>query len=87
LNNIKAVSRRNTAGINCPTSWIEELLMAGGGALLRGFDKLIEEETGMPVTVTDDPLTAVVRGTGIVLEDINSLKDVLVLTEFEQIPR
>jgi actin-like ATPase involved in cell morphogenesis len=41
----------------------------------------------MPVTIADDPLTAVVRGTGIVLEDIESLKEVLVVTEFERIPR
>jgi len=48
---------------------------------------LIAEETLMPVTVADDPLTTVVRGTGIVLEDLDALKDVLVITEFEQIPR
>ena len=63
------------------------ITLAGGGALLRGLDKMIAEETAMPVQVTDDPLTTVVRGAGIVLEDLTSLKDVLVLTEFEQIPR
>ena len=63
------------------------ITLAGGGALLRGLDKMIEDETDMPVTVADDPLTAVVRGCGIVLEDLPQLKDVLVLTEFEQIPR
>lgn len=45
------------------------LVLAGGGALLRGIDKLISHETKLPVRVADDPLTAVVRGTGIMLEE------------------
>ena len=40
------------------------IVMAGGGALLRGLDKRIAEETGLPVHIADDPLTAVVLGTG-----------------------
>lgn len=63
------------------------IILAGGGALLRGLDLLIHRETKMPVYVTDDPLTAVARGTGLVLEDIDSLKDVLVSTQFGKIPR
>jgi rod shape-determining protein MreB len=54
------------------------IVLAGGGALLRGLDKLISSLTQIPVRVTDDPLTAVVRGCGIVLEDIESLQEVLV---------
>jgi len=86
VNNIK------TAIEETPPELISDIMdrgitLAGGGALLRGLDKLIAEETAMPVTITDDPLTAVVRGTGIVLEDLETLKDILVLTEFETIPR
>ena len=43
------------------------IVMAGGGSLLRGIDKRIAEETGLPVHVADDPLTAVVNGTGATL--------------------
>ena len=63
------------------------IVLAGGGALLRGVDQLIMKETQIPVMIADDPLTTVVRGAGIVLEDIETLREVLVLTEFEQISR
>lgn len=54
------------------------ILLAGGGSLLRGFAELVESETQIPVRVTEDPLTAVVRGTGVVLENLDALRDVLV---------
>jgi rod shape-determining protein MreB len=54
------------------------IILTGGGALLRGMDRLLAEETGMPVALTDDPLAAVVMGTGRVLEEIEVLKKVLV---------
>ena len=54
------------------------IVMAGGGSLLRSMDKLISEETGLPVHITDDPLTAVAVGTGKVLNEIRYLKKVTV---------
>ena len=54
------------------------IMLTGGGALLRGLDILIREETGLPVTIADDPLSAVVRGAGIALDQLDILKEVTV---------
>jgi rod shape-determining protein MreB len=54
------------------------IVLAGGGALLVGLDQLMSQSTGTKVYVADDPLTSVVRGTGVVLEDLESLREVLV---------
>jgi rod shape-determining protein MreB len=51
------------------------IVMAGGGALLRGLDKLLEKETNLPVTVAEDPLLCVVLGTGKILEDLRTYEN------------
>ncbi len=56
--------------------------MAGGGSLLRCLDKLISEETGLPVHIADDPLTAVVKGTGKVLDNPRLLQEVTIPIKF-----
>lgn len=52
------------------------IMLTGGGALLDGLDRLIREETGMPVNIAEDPLDCVVLGTGKAVEDIDMLKKV-----------
>lgn len=58
----------------CPPELSADLVdrgfvMAGGGALIRGVDRLLSEKTGLPVTISDDPLSAVANGTGAYLEN------------------
>jgi rod shape-determining protein MreB len=60
----------------CPPELSADLVdrgfvMAGGGSLIRGIDRLLSDKTGLPVTVAEDPLSAVANGTGAVLDDLN----------------
>ena len=59
------------------------IILAGGGSLIRGLDRLVADQSDMPVRMMEDPLTAVVRGTGIVLEDLEALREVLIENQHE----
>ncbi|MCB0339536.1 MAG: rod shape-determining protein [Bdellovibrionales bacterium] len=71
-----------TALERCPPELSSDILdrgitLAGGGSLLRNLDQLIAEETGLPVVLADDPMAAVVLGSGAVLDQIELMKDVV----------
>ena len=53
------------------------ITLTGGGALLKNLDKLINQETGMPVQIAESPLDCVANGTGMVLDNIDRLTDIL----------
>jgi rod shape-determining protein MreB len=54
------------------------IVLTGGGALVRGLDALLHQETGLPIRVTEDPLTCVARGAGMVLDQLAILKRVAI---------
>ncbi len=54
------------------------IVLTGGGALLRNLDDLLREETGLPITITDDPLSTVVLGSGRALDSLSLLKEVMI---------
>ena len=57
------------------------IYMVGGGALIKGLDELLHETLNIPVTVAEDPLTAIARGAGVILEDIEKYRSVLIESE------
>jgi rod shape-determining protein MreB len=63
------------------------LVLSGGGALLRGLDVLLASVLKIPIYVAEDPLTAVARGTGVILDDFESFREVLVNTDDTSAPR
>jgi len=63
------------------------IILAGGGALIKGLDSLISDIVKIPVHVSGDPLSAVVRGTGIVLENLDEYREVLVNYDDDAAPR
>ena len=54
------------------------IILTGGGALLKNLDRLLREETRLPITVTEDPLSTVALGSGKALDDLESLREVLI---------
>lgn len=54
-----------------------QIIISGGGSLLKGIEKFLENYIQMPVRIADDPLTAVVRGEGLILENFNEMKNLL----------
>jgi rod shape-determining protein MreB len=54
------------------------IVLTGGGALLRGLDQLLREETSLPITVVDDPLSTVVLGSGRALDNLDVLREVTI---------
>ena len=55
------------------------IVMTGGGALIRGLDQLLQQETGLPIHLDEDPMTCVVRGTGRILDDPEKYRNVLTI--------
>lgn len=95
----RAIKHSITALVNAVKATIEEtppeliadimhrgIALVGGGSLLRGLDQLVEQETKITTRVAEDPLTAVVRGTGMILEDLEILRNVLITTRYERVP-
>ena len=62
------------------------IYLAGGGALIRGLPEFLSSALGVPVCVAPDPLTAVVRGTGIVLDDLDAYRESLLKSDDELVP-
>ena len=62
------------------------IYLAGGGALIRGLPEFLTAALGVPVIVAPDPMTAVVRGTAVILDDMDSFRGTLLVNEDELVP-
>ena len=62
------------------------IYLAGGGALIRGLPQFLTSALGVPVVVSSDPLTAVVRGTSVVLDDLEAYREALLRSDDELVP-
>jgi len=62
------------------------IVLVGGGALIRGLDKVLQEELRIPIYIAEDPLTCVARGTGIVVESLELYKEALIYEDDEAPP-
>ena len=58
------------------------MVLTGGGSLLRGMDIRLREETGLPIITVDDPLTSVVLGVGKILDELDLLRKVSVMSQY-----
>ena len=63
------------------------ITLVGGGSLLHGFNILVTKETKIPANIIEDPVTAVARGAGLVLENLNELREVLAESEYLEPPK
>lgn len=63
------------------------IVLVGGGALIKGLAQLLERKVKMPIHIAEDPITAVARGTGVVLENLPKYKDIIIDTQYESAPR
>ncbi|MDQ5883533.1 MAG: rod shape-determining protein MreB [Patescibacteria group bacterium] len=63
------------------------IVLTGGGSLIKGLPELIQKSIKMPVHISEDPLTAVARGTGVILENLEKYKEVLIDTQYDLPPR
>lgn len=63
------------------------LVLSGGGAMIRGLDILLKNTLKIPIYIAEDPLTAVARGTGVVLDDFDTYREVLLNTDDSSVPR
>ncbi len=63
------------------------IVLTGGGSLIKGLAELIQKSIKIPVHISEDPLTAVARGTGVILENLEKYKEVLIDTQYDLPPR